>query len=364
VGLFITRYKQLEEELRKNEERLQLAIEGGDVGIWECDVTPEPDLIVSQKVLDLLGYQGESTTVDIALLEKIIHPEDIEKAISSLKNFLSGASSILNEEQRLLCSNGSYKWLLFRGKVIRYDVMGKPAHVAGTILDISEMRKYRDMIELTNRRLHLLNSITRHDLLNQLTILKGALDLLTAEPPDEHAAPFITMIQKATATIERQITFTKDYQDIGVNEPAWQDLAETINRASSLLHSERITIDIHVGNVRVLADRLLEKVFYNLLDNTLRYGGEPLTTIQVLSREEESGLVIIFEDDGIGITRKEKSRIFDRGVGQNTGLGLFLVREILAITGITIAETGEAGKGAKFEIHVPRGRYSFDYSKI
>ena len=74
--------------------------------------------------------------------------------------------------------------------------------------------------------------------------------------------------------------------------------------------------------------------------------------------------MIIFEDDGIGITRKEKSRIFDRGVGQNTGLGLFLVREILAITGITIAETGEAGKGAKFEIHVPRGRYSLDYSKI
>ena len=302
--------------------------------------------------------------MDIALLEKIIHPEDVEKAISSLKNFLSGASSILNEEQRLLCSNGSYKWLLFRGKVIRYDVMGKPAHVAGTILDISEMRKYRDMIELTNRRLHLLNSITRHDLLNQLTVLKGALDLLTAEPPGDHAAPYIKMIRDATTIIERQITFTKDYQDIGVNDPVWQDLAETVTRASSLLHNDRITIDIDVGKVRVLADQLLEKVFYNLIDNTLRYGGEPLTTIQLLAREGESGLVIIFEDDGIGITRKDKSRIFERGVGQNTGLGLFLVREILSITGITITETGEAGHGARFEIHVPRGRYTVDYCKV
>ena len=172
------------------------------------------------------------------------------------------------------------------------------------------------------------------------------------------------MIQEATSTIERQITFTKDYQDIGVSEPAWQDLAETVRRASALVHNERISIDIDVGNVRVLADPLLEKVFYNLIDNALRYGGEPLTTIQLLAREDESGLVIIFEDDGIGITRKDKSRIFDRGVGQNTGLGLFLVREILSITGITISETGEAGKGATFKIHVPRGRYAFDFCKI
>jgi PAS domain S-box-containing protein len=364
VGLYITRYKQLEEELRENEERLQLAIEGGDVGIWECDVTPEPIVKVSQKVLEILGYEAEFSSFEITRLERFVHPEDLESAVSSLKNILSGTIPLLNVEYRLICSNGSYKWLLVRGKVIRYDPSGKPAHVTGTILDISEMRKYREMIELTNRRLHLLNSITRHDLLNQLTILKGALDLLTAEPPGDHAAPFIKMIQEATSTIEHQITFTKDYQDIGVNEPVWQDLAETITRASTLLHNERITIDIDVGKVRVLADPLLEKVFYNLIDNALRYGGEPLTTIQLLAREEESGLVIILEDDGIGITRKDKSRIFDRGVGQNTGLGLFLVREILSITGITIAETGEAGKGARFEIHIPRGRYAFDYCKI
>jgi PAS domain S-box-containing protein len=364
VGLYITRYKLLEEELRENEERLQLAIEGGDVGIWEYGITPGPNLKVSQKVLDILGYPERSTNVDLATLKGIVHPDELETAARSIENFLSGVTPLLNEEHRLLCSDGTYKWLLFRGKVIRHDAMGKPAHLAGTVLDVAEMRKYREMIELANRRLHLLNSITRHDLLNQLTILKGALDLLSTEPPSDHAAPFIKMIQDATSTIERQINFTKDYQDIGVNEPAWQDLAETIRRASGLLHNERITIDIDVGKVRVLADPLLEKVFYNLIDNALRYGGEPLTTIQLLAREEESGLVIILEDDGIGITRKDKSRIFDRGVGQNTGLGLFLVREILSITGITIAETGEAGKGARFEILVPRGRYTFDYCKI
>ncbi|MEI6292720.1 MAG: PAS domain S-box protein [Methanomicrobiales archaeon] len=364
VGLYITRYKQLEEELRENEERLQLAIDGGDVGIWECDVTPEANVTVSRKVLEILGFQTESTTFEMSRIEKLVHPDDAEKAVSSLKEFLSGNIPLLNEEYRILCNDETYKWLLLRGKVIRYDSSGRPARVAGTVVDISEMRKYREMIELTNRRLHLLNSITRHDLLNQLTILKGALELLTAEPTSDRAAPFVKMIQKATTTIERQITFTQDYQDIGMNEPAWQDLSDTITRASTLLHNDRVAIDNHVGKVRVLADPLLEKVFYNLIDNSLRYGGEPLTTIQVLAREDESGLAIILEDDGIGITRKDKARIFERGVGQNTGLGLFLVSEILSITGITIVETGEAGNGARFEIHVPRGRYAFDYCKI
>ena len=116
VWLNITRYKQLEKELRENEERLQLAIEGGDVGIWECEVTPDPVVTVSQKVLEILGYQGVPTRYDIGQIDPFVHPDDLEKATNDLKNFLSGNTPLLNHEYRLLCNDGSYKWLLFRGK--------------------------------------------------------------------------------------------------------------------------------------------------------------------------------------------------------------------------------------------------------
>ena len=129
-----------------------------------------------------MGSRERPSVIVFGQIDPFVHPDDLEIATENLKNLLSGNAPLLNHEYRLLCNDGSYKWLLFRGKVIRYDSAGKPAHVAGTILDISEMRKYREMIELANRRLHLLNSITRHDLLNQLTILKGALDLLSEEP--------------------------------------------------------------------------------------------------------------------------------------------------------------------------------------
>jgi signal transduction histidine kinase len=84
-----------------------------------------------------------------------------------------------------------------------------------------------------------------------------------------------------------------------------------------------------------------------------------MKTIRVSSKESETGLTITCEDDGVGISAEDKKLLFTRGFGKNTGLGLFLSREILAITGITIAENGVPGKGARFEIMVPKGAYRF-----
>jgi len=103
----------------------------------------------------------------------------------------------------------------------------------------------------------------------------------------------------------------------------------------------------------------VEKVFYNLIDNTLRYGGDKLTTIRITSHAEGPALVLVFEDDGVGVAERDKKVIFDKGFGKNTGLGLFLTREILSITGLTIAETGVAGSGARFEITIPAGGFRF-----
>jgi signal transduction histidine kinase len=82
-----------------------------------------------------------------------------------------------------------------------------------------------------------------------------------------------------------------------------------------------------------------------------------MTVIRTSSEDTENGLLISVEDDGVGILAGDKKRLFTRGFGHHTGLGLFLSREILSITGITITETGEPGKGARFEIRVPKGEW-------
>ena len=128
--------------------------------------------------------------------------------------------------------------------------------------------------------------------------------------------------------------------------------------ATDLLPSS-VTFVVDLDEIEVYADPLFEKVLYTLIDNTLRHG-ESATQIQLSCRLTGTGdLVLQYEDNGIGIRDGDKERIFERGFGKNTGFGLFLAREILAITGITIAETGEPGMGARFEITVPKRDWRF-----
>jgi hypothetical protein len=108
------------------------------------------------------------------------------------------------------------------------------------------------------------------------------------------------------------------------------------------------------AGAEVFADPLIVKVFYNLIDNAVRHGGK-ITTIWFSALEREGDHAIVCEDDGVGIQLDEKEHIFERGYGKNTGMGLFLSREIIDITGISIRETGQPGKGARFEMMVPEG---------
>jgi signal transduction histidine kinase len=100
-------------------------------------------------------------------------------------------------------------------------------------------------------------------------------------------------------------------------------------------------------------------VFYNLIDNSLHYGGNKMTAIRITAEEQGGNLRIIYEDDGVGISAGDKKQLFTKGFGKHTGLGLFLSREILSITGITITENGEQGKGVRFEITVPNGAWRY-----
>jgi signal transduction histidine kinase len=106
--------------------------------------------------------------------------------------------------------------------------------------------------------------------------------------------------------------------------------------------------------VEIFADPMLEKVIFNLVDNALKYGGSSLTRIDSFYRTDGESLTWIIEDDGAGVAPDIKDHVMEKGVGPNTGLGLFLSAEILSITGMTIKETGETGRGARFEIAVPK----------
>jgi signal transduction histidine kinase len=256
-------------------------------------------------------------------------------------------------EYRVRHKNGTWQWHISTGSPIR-DASGIIVAFLGTCHDITEQKRIESALHMANRQLNLLTGITRHDIRNQIFALKGYLELSKQTLGDAtKTSEFIVKKERAAEAIERQIAFTEEYQDLGTVGPRWIVLDHIIP------HSQvpaRITLRSDLNGIRVFADPMLEKVFSNLLDNSLRHGGR-VTVIGVSSYTSDGDLVIVWEDNGIGIPADEKERIFERGFGKNTGFGMFLVREILSLTGISIRESGEPGAGARFEIVVSEGAY-------
>ena len=224
------------------------------------------------------------------------------------------------------------------------------------IRDISERKKAEEALKVALKKLNMLSSITRHDILNQIMGLRTFLELSKEDLKGTKYEAFIDKEDKAAEAIQRQIEFTKYYQDIGVNAPRWQDAVAVIHEAAGQLNLPATSIQVSVTGTEIFADPLIVKVFFNLMENSLRHG-ERVTSMSFSSRESDAGLVITYEDDGVGISAEDKAKLFQKGFGKHTGLGLFLSREILAITGMEIRETGTPGKGARFEILVPAGAW-------
>ena len=237
-----------------------------------------------------------------------------------------------------------------------FELQGKTIIIA-TARDITERKRAEEAIHQANKKLTLLSSITRHDINNQLLTVNGFLEFLHREVTDPALEDYFTRITNASTRIEAMIRFTKEYEKIGVNAPVWQDCRTLVDTASKQAPLGNIIVknDLPAG-AEVFADPMIVKVFYNLMDNAVRYGGK-ITTIRFAALEREGDHIVVCEDDGEGVVANEKEMIFKRGFGKNTGLGLTLAREILDITGITIRETGEPGKGARFEMRVPEGAY-------
>lgn len=229
------------------------------------------------------------------------------------------------------------------------------------IHDITEIYRYQEALKQANKKINLMSNITRHDILNQVNVLSGYTELISEMlPPDVRGDPriskYLRNLNKGIETIHSQIIFTKDYQELGVVSPTWQSIYNIANEAAFAFSGQGIRFSIEDKGLEIYADPLLKKAFYNLFDNARAHGGH-VSEINVSSHIAGESVVIEVKDDGIGVSPGMKELIFEKSVGKNTGLGLFLVKGILSITGMEIIETGVEGEGANFEIKVPPGNW-------
>ncbi|MFA5253321.1 MAG: PAS domain S-box protein [Methanoregula sp.] len=347
------RRRRADDLLKNNEALLSEMEKTAQIGGWDLEVQTN-NIRMTRELYRIIEIpEGE--------------PFDLTRAIGYFD--LPGRATLESAVQRCIGSGESFDlelpfatakgrhiWTRTIGRAVKQD--NKILRLNGTVQDITARKQAEVALKQINRKLTLLSSITRHDIKNQLLALKAYLELSLSMLNDPaQLEQYITQEMKAANAIERQIAFTREYENLGINAPVWQSAASCVREAVPDLPAGTIAVREDLGTVEIYADPLLGKVFYNLIDNALRYGGPKMTTIRLSCKNSGTGVTIVVEDDGAGIAAEDKKRLFERGFGHNTGLGLFLSREILSITNITIAETGEPGKGARFEIAVPEGGY-------
>jgi PAS domain S-box-containing protein len=237
-----------------------------------------------------------------------------------------------------------------------YDDDGRVEKIVHLATEITDRVRYEQELRLSNDRLALISNVTRHDLRNRLMALQGYLRMAEREADPERRARFRRLAADSARSMEEILSFASDYERIGTQAPEWQALTGVVRDALAEIDLDGVRVEVETGAFEVLADPLLRKVFSNLMDNSIRYGGT-VTRIRVSARVDGEALLVVYEDDGAGIPRDEKELIFWKGYGKNTGLGLYLTAQILGITGIGIRETGTLGIGARFELRCPPGTW-------
>ena len=227
-------------------------------------------------------------------------------------------------------------------------------HIA---MDITEKKNAENALSEVIQKLRLVTGLTRHDIINQVQIIQSLHSLCSETSDLSEIQEYVLRADKSAERIQSMIGFTRVYEDFGVVSSGWQSVHQTIADALSEVNPDNVTVEIDIpGNLEIYADPIIRKVFVTLIENALRHG-ERVTNIEFYSEAKKENLVISCSDDGTGIPDEEKEAIFTHGYGKHTGVGLFISREILAITGLSILETGTYGSGARFEILVPAGKF-------
>ena len=276
-------------------------------------------------------------------------PPDIDEIIASLKESPSG---IVNREVTV----GDF--------FFEESFTLSPGGLAVRIYahDVTTLHQETSALARANRKLHLLTGITRHDIRNRLTAVLGYIDLAKCSTGDPTLLEYLTRSENAAVSIRHQIEFTKEYENLGSSAPVWHEVSSLVVSAREQLEPGSVTVANEVAGVRIYADPMFDHIIRHLIDNALRHGGEHLTRIGFSGSATPDGYVLVCEDDGVGVPKKDKAAIFKRVVAEDTKIGLFLIQEILALTLITIRETGEPEKGARFELTVPPGAFRVEPS--
>jgi PAS domain S-box-containing protein len=292
-----------------------------------------PDLVVTLTVGEIFPYY--SITQWDKAWEQLKHTGVITKE-----------TTLLREDGSQVPVEVSFKYLEYHGNEFAFCFAR----------DIAERNRMERALQLANKRLNIISSITRHDIQNKITVLLGFLGRAKRMETNPVILEYMNRQELAANSIRSGINMTRDFKDAGTEPPVWSGIRGLISAAKESLHETPVSITEDIPDIEMYADSHIDRVFSRLFENVLRL--DPGTQeIRVSTRKADDDILINIESDGPGVLPGEKEDLFLQEKDGTRVQGLFIARELLSLTGITLDENGVYGKGTRFEIRIPAGYY-------
>ena len=372
--------------LHENEQILKLALEASGDGIWIYSV-PTGEMFFSDEALRLIGHSAQSAPTSFDEWLALVHPDDREAAVEAMERHLRGNEPVFVNEHRFLVADGTYRWMLHRGKVLRWDG-GEPYQVYGTYSDIHGRKESeRDIIDLNERleqkveerTAQLRESIQEmesfsysisHDLRAPVRAIDSFAKILNDEEAprlSDEGKRLLMTVRTNTARMGRMIDDLLQFSRASRAEI--QKTRFDMTRIVTKLLDEAVAVERGrhiVTTVRPMPEAygdasLLRQALVNLISNAVKFTRKrDRAVIEIGGTVRDGMTVFTVTDNGTGFDMRYKDKLF--GVFQRlhsqqefegTGVGLAIVHRIVQKHGGTVDVTSAVDDGTTFTIAIP-----------
>lgn len=343
-----------EAQLGESREKFRALVEC--IGDWRWEMDSEGVYTYcSPQVFDVIGYQPNEM-IGRSVYD-FVSPQERTRARPLIMQELETKGKIQQFGNTRIHHRGTLVYV--ESSVVPVlDAQNRTVGYRGVDRDVTREKEMERALLEANHRLEILENVTWHDTMNQLSMINGNIELLRRDLRPELREKYLKRVESAAKSIRKHMDFTRDYQRTGRTRPVWLDVSRSFALAAGMLDIQEVKVICMVSDLEIRSDPMLVKAFFNMIDNSLRYG-QKVTEVRLTAVQEGEMVILSYSDNGIGIPQGDKDLIFNKGYGNNTGLGMFLVRSILDITGIDIRESGNPGEGILLEMSVPKDKFRF-----
>ncbi len=380
--------KQTENELRESRERLELALESSNSGVWEWDIKKEK-LFLDDRTLKILGYERDELQTGVEGAAYLHHPEDYPIIQEQMRSHMRGEIPVFDSEYRVRTKNGTWRWLRSCGKIAKWDGAQNPEIFSGTTVDVTERvqaKEERKRLENSLRQAQKMEAIgtlaggLAHDFNNVLSAINGYMGIIRNHCfQDVKLSHYVDQVlgasNRATDLIRNMMAFSRQPKA----EVLPLDIGAMVEEVLTLLHASipptiEISHHIKTGLGSVLADpSQIHQVVMNLCTNAYqameKEGGRLEITLEPetipsdranihMNLKQGRYLKLSVTDTGPGIDPEKIDRIFEpyfttKKVGEGTGFGLAMVHVIVEEHKGAILVDSQPGMGTTFHVYLP-----------